>query len=99
MELRILGPLELAVNGEQVDLGGTKQRAVLAMLAVDANHTVPVHRLVDGLWGDDPPPSATKLVQQYVSQVRRRLADAGPGGIEIVTRGRGYELRIDPEAL
>jgi WD40 repeat protein/DNA-binding SARP family transcriptional activator len=99
MQLRILGPLEIVVDDEPLSLGSTKQRALVAMLAVEANHTVSLQRLVDGLWGDDPPSSAGKLVQQYVSQVRRRLADGHGDGIRIVTRGRGYELRIDPEAL
>jgi YVTN family beta-propeller protein len=96
MDLRLLGPIEAAVEGRPVTLGPPKQRALLAMLALEAGRTVSADRLVDGLWGDDPPASAAKMVQLYVSQLRR-LMDGN--GAEIVTRGRGYELRMRPEDL
>ena len=50
-------------------------------------------RLLDGLWGEEPPATAAKMVQVYVSQLRKALAGSG-NGAEIVTRGRGYELRL-----
>ena len=55
MEVRLLGPLEVWAAGRLVPLGGTKQRAVLAMLVLDVNQVVSVDRLVDGLWGQAPP--------------------------------------------
>ena len=64
------------------------------MLALDANHTVSMDRLIEGLWGEHPPASAAKLVQQHISQLRKMLAD---DGAPIVTRGRGYELTISPD--
>jgi len=73
-----------------VDLGGPKQRAVLAMLALQTGSTVSADRLIDGLWGDDPPVSAVKLVQLYVSHLRKALGEEDV----IATHGRGYELRL-----
>lgn len=67
MDLHLLGPVEATLDGRPIPLGATKQRAVLAMLALAPNATVPVDRLVDGLWGEDPPASAPKMVQLYVS--------------------------------
>jgi DNA-binding SARP family transcriptional activator/ABC-type transport system substrate-binding protein len=92
MNLQLLGPVEATLAGRLVPLGATKQRAVLAMLALDANATVSVDRLVDGLWGEDPPATAAKMVQLYVSQLRRLLR--ADDGAEIVTHGRGYELCV-----
>src|SRR6188472_2788388 len=95
MELLVLGPLEARVDGRQIPLGAAKQRAVLAMLSLHANSTVSADELMEGLWGEHPPATAAKMVQQYVSQLRRLLAESN--GTAIVTRGRGYELRIPPD--
>jgi DNA-binding SARP family transcriptional activator len=96
MDLQLLGPVEASFDGRPIPLGAVKQRALLAMLALGANTTVPVDRLIDGLWGEDPPDSALKMVQLYVSQLRRLFAG---NGAEIVTHGRGYELRLDTERV
>jgi YVTN family beta-propeller protein len=90
VDLRLLGPIEATVDGHPVTLGPPKQRALLAMLALERGRSVSVDRLVDGLWGDEPPGSAGKMIHHYVSQLRRVMN----GGAEIVTRGRGYELRL-----
>ena len=90
MEIHLLGPVHAVENGAAIPLAGAKQRAVLAMLALEAGRTVPRHRLVDGLWEEPQPPSAGKMVQQYVWQLRKL-------GAEIVTHGTGYELHLDPE--
>ena len=97
MNIRMLGPFTAEVDGSHLKLAGPKQRAVLSLLALRANTTVPVERLIDSLWGEQPPASAAKMVQQYVSQLRRIMN--GGDGAEILTHGRGYELRIDPEAV
>src|ERR1700750_71321 len=97
MDIRVLGHLEATIYDQPVDLGGAKQRAVLAMLGLEANRPVTPDRLIEGLWGEEPPPSAAKMVQNYVLRLRKALA-AG-GGAEIVARGRAYELRIDPELV
>src|SRR5919204_4508594 len=97
MQIRILGNLEATVGDRPVALGGAKQRAVLAMLGLEANRTVASDHLIEGLWGERPPASAPKMVQNYVWRLRKALhAD---GGAEILTRGRGYELRIDSELV
>jgi DNA-binding SARP family transcriptional activator len=97
MQVLVLGPLEARTDGRQIPLGAAKQRAVLAMLALRANSSVSADELMEGLWGEHPPASAPKMVQQYVSQLRRLLADGDAGAASIVTRGRGYELRIAPD--
>ena len=97
MRLNILGHLEASVDDRPIALGGAKQRAILAMLGLEANRTVTADRLIEGLWGDEPPPSAAKMVQNYVWRLRQVLTD--DGGAEILTRGRGYELRIDRELV
>ena len=97
MQIRVLGHLEASVEDRSLALGGAKQRAVLAMLVLDANRTVSAERLIEGLWGEDVPASAPKMLQNYVWRLRGVLA--ADGGAEIVTHGRGYELRIDPELV
>jgi YVTN family beta-propeller protein len=91
VDLHLLGPVEAFLDGRPVALGAPKQRAVLAMLALRVGHTVSADRLAEGLWGEHPPPSAPKMVQLYVSHLRRLLDG---NGAEIVTHGRGYELRL-----
>jgi len=91
VDLRLLGPIEARLDDRPIELGPRKQRAVLAMLALDLGRTVSADRLVEGLWGDEPPSSAPKMVQLYVSHLRRLLDG---NGARIVTRGRGYELQL-----
>jgi WD40 repeat protein/DNA-binding SARP family transcriptional activator len=96
MQIRVLGPVEADVDGRPLPLAGPKQRALLALLALSANATVSLDRLIEGLWGEEPPATAPKMVQLYVSRLRKLL---GTNGGEIATRGRGYELLLDPEAV
>jgi ABC-type transport system substrate-binding protein/DNA-binding SARP family transcriptional activator/DNA-binding beta-propeller fold protein YncE len=96
MELQLLGPIEARVGDRTVVLGARKQRALLAMLGLAANRTVSADRLAEGLWGEEPPPSALKMVQLYVSQLRRLLDS---NGATIVTHGRGYELQLPADAV
>src|SRR5215211_4115448 len=93
MDIRILGPVEASAGGKPVLVGAGKPRALLALLALNAGSTIATDRLVEGLWGEEPPATAAKMVQLYVSQLRRALADT-ENGAEIVTRGRGYELQL-----
>src|SRR6188508_3628983 len=94
VEYRVLGPLEADVDGRAVRLGAPKQRATLALLLCRPNTLVPASRVVDGLWGEDPPASAANLVQGYVSGLRKAL-----GRDAIETRGSGYVIRVAPDAL
>jgi WD40 repeat protein/DNA-binding SARP family transcriptional activator len=93
MQIHLLGPVEVSSDHEHVPLGGPKPRALLAMLALDAGSTVSAERLIDGLWGDEPPATAAKMVQLYVSQLRKAMAAHGEDGA-IATRGRGYQLQL-----
>src|SRR4051812_1513452 len=98
MDLRVLGPVEASVDDRPVAIGAGKPRALLAMLALREGTAVSAEQLIDGLWGDAPPATAGKMVQGYVSQLRKALAESGDGA-EIVTRGRGYELRLGDGGL
>ena len=97
-EIKVLGRVDLLIDGRAVPLGGSKQRAVLAMLALRANRTLSADELIDGLWGERPPASAAKMVQLYVSRLRKAI-DANGSGARIVTRGRGYELRVADDVV
>src|SRR5919201_4734361 len=94
MEFRILGPLEVHDDGRQIALGGPKQCALLGVLLLHANESVSSERLVDELWGDRPPARAHKLVQGYVSGLRKLLGPA-----RVVTRSPGYLVRVEPGEL
>src|SRR5215207_5015830 len=98
MDVRVLGPVEATVDGRPIALGGGKPRALLAMLALNAGSSVSAARLIDGLWGERPPATASKLVQVYVSQLGKALA-ASADGAQIVTRRHGYELRVGARAV
>ena len=93
MDLRVLGPVEATVEDHPVAIGAGKPRALIAMLGLSEGSAVSSEALIDGLWGEAPPATANKMVQVYVSQLRKVLAASG-NGAEIVTRGRGYELRL-----
>ncbi|HET8951022.1 MAG TPA: BTAD domain-containing putative transcriptional regulator [Solirubrobacteraceae bacterium] len=98
MQITLLGPVEAASVDGPVALGGPKPRALLAMLALDAGSPVSAERLIDGLWGDEPPATAAKMVQLYVSQLRKAMAAHGePDAIE--TRGRAYQLQLGRERV
>ncbi|MDX6440509.1 MAG: hypothetical protein QOE43_238 [Gaiellaceae bacterium] len=84
----LLGPLEVWDDGRELPLGAGRQRALLALLLLHANEPVSVERLAEALWEGKPPLTAQKVVQGYVSQLRRAL----PDGV-IITRGSSYELR------
>jgi DNA-binding SARP family transcriptional activator len=90
IRLRLLGPLEAVVEGKPGALPGGKPKALLARLLLDAGRVVPVEVLVDSLWGERAPPSAQKVLQVYVSQLRKVL-----GAAQIETRAPGYLLRLD----
>jgi DNA-binding SARP family transcriptional activator len=88
-EFRLLGPLEVLVDGTPLRIAAAKPRALLALLLLNRNRVVPTERLIDELWGDEPPARATKALQVYVSQLRKAL-----GAERLVTRPPGYELRV-----
>lgn len=93
MEFRILGPLEIADGERRLPLGGAKRRSVAALLLLEANQVVPTERLIDGVWGDDPPPAALGSLQNHVLRLRRVLGD------RLVTQAPGYALRVESHEL
>jgi DNA-binding SARP family transcriptional activator len=94
LDFRILGPLEVEGEAGPVALGGPRQRALLAVLVLDAGRVVPTDRLVDLLWGEEAPRTATTSLQNAVSQLRKLL------GTELVeTRPPGYVLRADARQI
>jgi DNA-binding SARP family transcriptional activator/tetratricopeptide (TPR) repeat protein len=102
MEFRILGPVEVWDGSQQLDLGGPKPRALLAVLLLQTNQVVPTDRLVDELWGEASPPTARNLVQVYVSRLRQALhrnRDGSATDQVLVTRPSGYLLRVKPGEL
>ena len=97
MEFRVLGDLEVWRDGEAIPLGPHQQRAVLAILVLHAREVVSAERIIEELWGDEPPPTAAKTVHVYVSRLRKALNV--PSGEAIITRDRGYVLRVDREQV
>jgi DNA-binding SARP family transcriptional activator len=94
VEFRILGPLDvLDDDGRPVPLPAAKPRALLLLLLLNRNRTVRTEVLVDQLWDERPPATATKTVQVYVSQLRKGLGD------RLQTRPGGYELRVGDDEL
>ncbi len=95
LEVRVLGPVEVVDETGSVRLPGQKHRRLLASLVVHTGSTVASDVLIETLWDGRPPSSAAKLVQVYVSQLRKAL----PSALSIETRGRGYALVLDPRSL
>jgi DNA-binding SARP family transcriptional activator len=94
MDFRILGPLEVVAADGVVSIGGAKQRALLAILLLNANEVVSNDRLIDALWGERPPETALKALQVHISQLRKALGDA-----LIHTRSPGYVLDLGAHDL
>ena len=96
MEFRILGPLEVTVDGQRIRLGGASLRALLSALLLHANEVVSSDRLIDDLWGEEPPGSGATALQVRVSQLRKAL---GPAAERLETTPPGYVFRVRPEEL
>lgn len=93
IEIRLLGPVELRIDGRDVALGGPRQRALLALLALRRGQVVPVDELVDELWTGEPTEAAETTLRSYVSRLRRSLEATS----SIEGTDRGYVLRA-PDA-
>ena len=95
----ILGPLAAGVEGGQrLELGGRKQRELLALLLINLNRCIPAARIADALWGREPPASADVTLRSHVSHLRRRLAGIGAHDA-LVTRQAGYGLFVSPDQV
>ncbi|MGB5657615.1 MAG: winged helix-turn-helix domain-containing protein, partial [Acidimicrobiia bacterium] len=94
MDYRILGPFEVSAGNGPLEIGGRRQRTVLAALLLNANRVTPTDQLIDVVWGEEPPPTARRSVQAYVSRLRRVLGDD-----RIVSVEPGYRIRVDEGEL
>jgi DNA-binding SARP family transcriptional activator len=94
VEFRVLGPVEAVAEGRPVPLPAAKPRALLAALLLSRNRVVSVGQLIDDLWGEEPPETATKALQGYVSQLRKAL-----GAERLLTKPPGYSLRVEDGEL
>ena len=91
----VLGPLDVSAGGHELELGSPQLRLVLAALLADANVVVSADRLIDVLWGDEPPPSASSSVQKLVYRLRA-FSDPGADDV-VVTRPPGYVVHVDAD--
>jgi DNA-binding SARP family transcriptional activator/Tfp pilus assembly protein PilF len=100
--VQVLGPVRAWRGERELKVGGPQRQAVVGMLAMRANQAVSRSELIDGVWGDDPPPSAVNALHVHVAGLRRTLephrASRAPGKI-LVIAGPGYSLRLEPEQL
>ncbi|MGH3080171.1 MAG: BTAD domain-containing putative transcriptional regulator [Gaiellaceae bacterium] len=92
--MRVLGPLEISVDGRPIELRRKKQRALLALLALRAGEVVSTDRLVDELWGEKPPKAVVGSLQNLVSELRKLL-----GPELLVTRAPGYVLELERQRV
>ena len=92
MRYRLLGPLEVSDGDRPLALGEGRQRSVLTLLLLHRNEAVSSDRLIDALWGDRPPATAAKVLQNHIAQLRRALEDRE--GQRLLTRGRSYVLEV-----
>ncbi len=89
----ILGPIEVVDNGQVVDLGGLRERTLLACLVLSANRIVSADRLADDLWSGHPPPHSAATLRVYIARLRRSLGNAASA---LVTQPPGYRLDVAP---
>jgi DNA-binding SARP family transcriptional activator len=109
MEFRVLGSVEVWLDDRTVDAGHARQRAVLAVLLLDAGRAVPVEVLIDRVWGEDPPRSVRNVLSGYVGRLKALIASAQDadgddrGGreasVSLSRRAGGYLLRTGPGQL
>src|SRR5262245_18129875 len=93
LEYRILGPIEVQLEGPPLSVKGKKPRALLALLILRRNEPVPTELLIEDLWGDKAPATAANTLQVYVSQLRKIVSD------RLTREGSAYRLSIDPGEL
>jgi basic membrane lipoprotein Med (substrate-binding protein (PBP1-ABC) superfamily)/DNA-binding SARP family transcriptional activator len=98
VEFRLLGALEVCAGEVMADLGPPKQRALLAVLLLHVGEILPTDRLIELLWGDSPPRTASHSIQIYVSNLRKAFEDLGTTGV-LSTRSPGYQLDAHADAI
>jgi predicted ATPase/DNA-binding SARP family transcriptional activator len=96
LRIELLGPVEARVDGRPVALGGQRPRALFAVLALMGGRVVTTERLIDELWGEEPPSRARDSLQMHVSRLRKALIEAGDDGGRLVNQAGGYLLDVRP---
>jgi predicted ATPase/DNA-binding SARP family transcriptional activator len=99
MEVLLLGPLEVRDQGRSLNVRGSRPRALLALLALNAGRVMPADRLIELLWGDEPPPSAANALQVHISALRKVLEPQGPPYRLLISDRSGYALKVDTEQV
>ncbi|MBM9506774.1 AfsR/SARP family transcriptional regulator [Actinacidiphila acididurans] len=99
MEILLLGPVQLCINAQTVDLGSDKERILLAVLAAEAGQPVSIEKLIFRLWDETPPDHARDSIHSYISRLRKRLRTAGPDGPRVDGRAHTYVLNGPAESV
>jgi DNA-binding SARP family transcriptional activator len=99
LQFRILGSLEVSDGSGALPLHGPKERALLAYLLLHANQVVPTERIIDDIWGDEPPRTVASVLHVYVSRLRKVLNENDGAGTGLFREQTGYVLRIEDEQL
>ncbi|RSN55192.1 XRE family transcriptional regulator [Amycolatopsis sp. WAC 04182] len=99
MDFRVLGPVRLHAHGQAIAVGEPRRQAVLAVLLLEAGHTVGVDLLIDRVWGESPPNQVRRSLQAHITRIRRALEQADPGGARVVRDPGGYRLVVRPEQV
>ncbi len=102
MEFRILGPLEVVVDGAPIALSAKKQRALLALLLISPGRVLTTDQIIDALWGEDPPQGGARTLRVHVAKLRNALEPDRPKrspATILVTEGGGYKVKVEREQL
>ncbi|QXV55833.1 BTAD domain-containing putative transcriptional regulator [Amycolatopsis sp. TNS106] len=99
MDFRVLGPVRLHARGQAIAVGEPRRQAVLAVLLLEAGHTVGVDLLIDRVWGESAPTQVRRSLQAHITRIRRALEQADPGGTRVVRDPGGYRLVVRPEQV
>ena len=102
LAIQVLGRLTATRDGQQLDLGGPRQRAVLGILLAARRAVIPAARMIDLIWDESPPQQASGALQAYVSHLRRQLEPARAARAAasvLVSEGPGYALRVSDEVV
>lgn len=99
LDFRLLGPLSVTAGGRPIELPGTRTRALLALLLIQANHVISADRLIEDLWAGEPTPGAAATLQGYVSELRKALADATGQPAPVLTKRPGYRITVEADQV